>query len=347
MVPSRASYFFQCRVVFGQFTTFLFIIVLGILAYLSNIDFFSSVTAFQNATEYKFYKKWGSEGKADGQFQRPHDLDFSPDEKIIYAVDRDGNRIQAFDNNGTFLFSWGKLGNGDGQFHVPYGIDVDIDGNVWVVDRANDRVQKFDNNGNFILKFGNKDAKPSDELGKFDNPRHIAVDKNLEYVHVVDSKNNRIQKFDINGTFVESIGKMGNKIGEFDLPTTIEIDSKNNFIVNERGNERIQKFDSQWNPILMWGSKGGGNNQFCHIEHIAVDKYDNVYVTDPQEDPGCSHQPRVLKFDSNGNFITKWGSYGEDDGQFRVPEHLALDSEGRVYVSDRKNENIQVFEPVR
>lgn len=76
-------------------------------------------------------------------------------------------------------------------------------------------------------------------------------------------------------------------------------------------------------------------------------KYDNVYVTDPQEDPGCSHQPRVLKFDSNGNFITKWGSYGEDAGQFKVPEHLAVDSEGRVYVSDRKNENIQVFEPSR
>jgi tripartite motif-containing protein 71 len=306
-----------------------------------------STYAFQNATEYNFSNKWGSEGKGDGQFQRPHDLDFSPDEKILYAVDRDGNRIQAFDKNGTFLFSWGKLGTDDGQFHVPYGIDVDINGNVWVVDRANDRVQKFDSNGNFILKFGNKDAKPSGELGKFDNPRHVAVDKNLEYVYVADSKNNRIQKFDINGTFVESIGKMGNKIGEFNLPTTIDIDSKSNFIVNERGNERIQKFDSQWNPILMWGSKGSGNSQFCHIEHIAVDKYDNVYVTDPQEDPGCSHEPRLLKFDSKGNFITKWGSYGEDDGQFRVPEHLAVDSEGHVYVSDRKNENIQVFEPVQ
>ena len=346
MTASNIKHFFQNCPGFVQHIT-IFIIVLGTLTHLSHFDFFSYVTAFQNATVYEFYKKWGSEGKGDGQFQRPHDLDFSPDEKIIYAVDRDGNRIQAFDKNGTFLFSWGKLGTDDGQFHVPYGIDVDINGNVWVVDRANDRVQKFDSNGNFILKFGNKDAKPSDELGKFDNPRHVAVDKNLEYVYVADSKNNRIQKFDINGNFVESFGKLGTKIGEFNLPTTIEIDSKNNFIVNERGNERIQKLDSHWNPILMWGSKGSGNNQFCHIEHIVLDKYDNVYVTDPQEDPGCSHKPRVLKFDTNGDFITKWGSYGEDDGQFRDPEHLAVDSEGRVYVSDRKNENIQVFEPVQ
>lgn len=294
---------------------------------------------------YTFVKKWGGEGTGNGMFLRPHDLDFSPDEKILYAVDRDGNRIQAFDKNGTFLFAWGKLGNDDGQFHVPYGIDVDIEGNVWVVDRANDRVQKFDSKGKFILKFGNKDAEPSDEPGKFDNPRHVAVDKDSKYLYVADSKNNRIQKFDVNGSFIEVIGKLGNKRGEFNLPTTIEIDSKGNFIVNERGNERIQKFDSNWNPILMWGSKGSGNSEFCHIEHIAIDKYDNVYVTDPQSDPGCSQQPRVLKFDGQGNFITKWGSHGEGDGEFVDPEHLAIGSEGRVYVSDRSNDNIQVFEP--
>jgi DNA-binding beta-propeller fold protein YncE len=295
---------------------------------------------------YTFIKKWGGEGTGDGKFLRPHDLDFSPDEKILYAVDRDGNRIQAFDKNGTFLFAWGKLGNGNGQFHVPYGIDVDIKGNVWVADRANDRMQKFDSQGKFILKFGNKDAEPSNEPGKFDNPRDVAVDKDLRYVYVADSKNNRIQKFDLNGSFIEERGKLGNKRGEFNLPTTIVIDSKGNFIVNERGNERIQKFDSNWNPVLMWGSKGSGNSEFCHIEHIAVDKYDNVYVTDPQSDPGCSQQPRVLKFDAQGNFITKWGSYGEGDGEFVDPEHLAIDSEGRVYVSDRKNDNIQVFEPI-
>jgi tripartite motif-containing protein 71 len=329
----------------GNSLNIFIIMVLGFVVPLVSINILSNAFGFQNATEYKFYIKWGSEGEDEGQFQRPHDLDFSPDEKILYSVDRDGNRIQAFDKNGTFLFSFGEMGTGDGQFHVPYGIDIDSEGNVWVADRANDRVQKFDSKGKFILKFGNEDAKPSEELGKFDNPRHVVIDKNLEYVYVADSKNNRIQKFDINGTFVDAIGKLGNKTGEFDLPTTIEIDSKENFIVNERGNERIQKFDSNWNSIAMWGSKGSGDSQFCHIEHIAVDKYDNIYVTDPQSDPGCSQQARVLKFDSNGNFITKWGSYGKEDGQFRDPEHLAIDSEGRVYVSDRKNEVIQVFEP--
>ena len=96
----------------------------------------------------------------------------------------------------------------------------------------------------------------------------------------------------------------------------------------------------------MWGSKGSGNNQFCHMEHIALDKYNNVYVTDPQSDPGCSQHPRVLKFDSQGKFITKWGSFGKADGQFMDPEHLALDSEGNVYISDRKRDDIQKFSPI-
>jgi DNA-binding beta-propeller fold protein YncE len=295
--------------------------------------------------DYSFVTEWGSQGTSEGQFLRPHDLEFDKDNKYLYAVDRDGNRIQVFDKNGTFLFKFGQKGNGDGQFLVPYGLDVDAKGNVWVADRGNQRIQQFDSQGDFISKFGNKDGHPSNKPGKFDNPRHVEVDKALKYVYVADSKNNRIQQFDTNGTFVKVIGRFGDKSGEFNLPTTIEMDSKGNFFVNERGNERIQKFDSNWNPILMWGTKGSSNNQFCHMEHIALDRHDNVYVTDPQSDPGCSMQPRVLKYDSEGNFITKFGSYGTKPGQFGDPEHLALDNEGDVYVSDRRNNDIQVFSP--
>lgn len=304
----------------------------------------SSSHSFQNSTKYEVVKIWGSKGTGDGQFKRPHDLDFSNDEKYLYSVDRDGNRIQVFDKNGKFLFKWGTIGNSSGQMHVPYGIDVDAAGNVWLADRANHRIQKFDSHGNFILKFGTKGSGP----GQFDNPRHVVVDKQLKYVYVADSKNNRIQKFDINGTYVTSFGNgtPGSKLGEFNLPTTIDIDSKGDFYVTERGNERVQKIDSNGKSLLMWGSLGTGNNQFCHIEHLAIDKFDNVYVNDPQSDPGCSMQPSIKKFDKFGYFITKIGTYGKESGQLIDPEHLAVDSDGNIYVSDRGNNRIQVFKPV-
>jgi DNA-binding beta-propeller fold protein YncE len=303
----------------------------------------------QQQEQYVFVKKWGTSGEEEGQFARPHDLDFSPSEDKLYVVDRDNHRVQVFDKNGTFLFTWGSEGEDEGQFNVPYGVDVDKQGNVWIADRGNHRIQKFDAQGNFLMKFGSEgseDLEPGSEIGKFDNPRHIAVDDALKYFYVADSKNNRIQKFDINGTFIKSFGTLGNASGQFSLPVTIVIDSNGDLYINERGNERIQKFDTEGNPILMWGSKGGGPNQFCHMEHLAIDKFNNIYATDPQSDPGCSLIPAVKKFDSKGNFITQWGSAGEEDGQFGDPEHLAVDSEGNVYVSDRDNNNIQVFKPV-
>lgn len=196
------------------------VFLLGSLSVYSGYIFAQVQSSIDKPHEYSFVTEWGSKGKGDGQFLRPRDLEFDNNNKILYAVDRDGNRIQVFDKNGTFLFTFGQKGNADGQFSVPYGLDVDRAGDVWVADRGNQRVQKFD------------------------NPRHVEVDKQLKYVYVADSKNNRIQQFDINGIFARAIGELGNKPGEFNLPTTIEQDSKGNFFVNERDNERVQKFDS-------------------------------------------------------------------------------------------------------
>jgi hypothetical protein len=54
---------------------------------------------------------------------------------------------------------------------------------------------------------------------------------------------------------------------------------------------------------------------------------------------------RVLKFDNNGKFLAKIGTNGAGIGQFGDPEHLAVDNDGEVYVSDRKNNKILVYSP--
>jgi DNA-binding beta-propeller fold protein YncE len=175
----------------------------------------------------------------------------------------------------------------------------------------------------------------------------VAVDKDLKFVYVADSNNNRIQKFDINGKFVMSWGTKGIGDGQFKVPVSVIFDNNGNIIVDERGNPRVQKFDSNGKFLLKFGSEGPGDGQFSHMEHIAVDKYNNIYVNDPQADATGNHIPRVQKFSPDGKFITKIGSgYGIGDGQFIDPEHLAIDSNGYVYVSDRANNNIQVFKPV-
>jgi DNA-binding beta-propeller fold protein YncE len=322
------------------------LVIIGLL-FLS-IMYFSAVSAFSpQSKEYVFVKKWGSEGTGDGQFRRPHDLDFDSSEKYLYSIDRSGNRVQVFDKNGTFIKKWGSEGTEDGKFDFPYSVDVDSQGNVWVADMYNHRIQKFDSDGNFLMKFGSLGSGE----GEFDKPRQVFVDKDVEFLYVVDSNNNRIQKFDSDGNFIKSWGSYGTGDGEFKRPVSVIIDSKGDIIVNERGNNRVQKFDSDGNFLLKFGSEGHGDGQFLIIEHLATDKFDNIYVADPQGEEGERERgeagiPRIQKFDTNGNFITKWGSYGTGDGQFIDPEHLAIDSKGYVYVSDRGRNDIQVFRPV-
>ena len=94
-----------------QYIYFLFFLLfrLRIVWSDSRSSKYHSVYAFENATYYKFIKKWGGAGSEDGQFLRPHDLDFNKEETILYAVDRDGSRIQAFDKDGNFFLNSVKM----------------------------------------------------------------------------------------------------------------------------------------------------------------------------------------------------------------------------------------------
>ena len=93
---------------------------------------------------------------------------------------------------------------------------------------------------------------------------------------------------------------------------------------------------------LHWGSFGTNDGQFKSPNAVATDDFGHVYVTDFNND-------RIQKFDSNGAFITKWGSSGSSsgsaDGQFRDAYALDVDSFGNVYVIDASRNDVQVFDP--
>ncbi|MEZ4735546.1 MAG: hypothetical protein R3E79_51295 [Caldilineaceae bacterium] len=70
---------------------------------------------------------------------------------------------------------------------------------------------------------------------------------------------------------------------------------------------------------------------------VAVDTVGNVYVTDLESN-------RIQKFDSNGTYLTQWGSFGSGDGQFNRAFGIAVDGAGNVYVADADNNRIQKFD---
>jgi DNA-binding beta-propeller fold protein YncE len=89
---------------------------------------------------------------------------------------------------------------------------------------------------------------------------------------------------------------------------------------------------------LKFGSEGSGNGQFNGPDGIAIDKNDNIYVGDYKNN--C-----IQKFDTNGNYISRWGRYGHDLGEFVTVDGIAVDSTGNIYAADDGNNRIQVFPP--
>ena len=322
----------------------------------------SKQKGFSNLHFYSFVIKWGSKSgpfrKSDGKFSKPRYVAVDSSD-AVYVTDK--HRIQKFDSNGNFITKWGSYGTGDGEFGEgefggPTGIAVDSSGYIYVVDRGNICIQKFDSNGNFITKWGSYGTGD----GEFNGPTGIAIDSS-GYVYVTDlilkeGDNKCILKFGNNGNFITKWGSYGTGDGEFNYPTGIAVDSSDYvYVVDSGDNKCIQKFDSNGNFITKWGSPGtgyykyiagitidsSGEGEFNYPTGIAVDSSDYVYVVDSgnRGDNKC-----IQKFDSNGNFITKWGSTGTGDGEFNGPTGIVVNSQGAVYVVDSDNHRIQKFD---
>jgi sugar lactone lactonase YvrE len=289
----------------------------------------------------QFVSKWGSQGSGDGQFSYPQGIAVDAD-GYVYMPDHSANRIQKFTSTGQFVTKWGSQGSGDGQFMFPGGsfdgIAVDASGYVYVTEYINQRVQKFTSNGVFVAKWGSGGTGN----GQFYKPYDIAFDGS-GYAYVTDLQNNRVQKFTSDGQFVMKWGSTGTADGQFKQPNAVTVDASGyvyvlEYIAGDAGmyRSRVQKFTSNGEFVLKWGSVGTGDGQFSNPTGIAADGNSYVYVADFAND-------RIQKFTTGGQFVKKWGSRGSGDGQFLGPYDIAVDSSGNVYVADGNNNRVQKF----
>jgi len=126
----------------------------------------------------------------------------------------------------------------------------------------------------------------------------------------------------------------------FAMPHGLTVDDQDNIWVTDVGLHQVVELTHDGHPLLTVGTGVMGNdeNHFALPTDVAVLPDGSFYVSD-----GYGNT-RVVKYSATGEFLFQWGAPGSGPGEFDLPHGIALDREGRVYVADRSNSRVQIFD---
>ena len=127
----------------------------------------------------------------------------------------------------------------------------------------------------------------------------------------------------------------------FAMPHGLSIDDHDNVWLTDLALQQVYKFSHAGRLLLTLGERGVAGNDSRHFNRptaVAVSPDGSFYVSDGYRNA------RVMKFAPDGSFLFQWGTKGTGPGQFDLPHGISLDATGRVYVADRSNQRVQVFD---
>ena len=128
---------------------------------------------------------------------------------------------------------------------------------------------------------------------------------------------------------------------EFIMPHGLSVDKEDNIWVTDVGAHQIKKFSGNGELLLSIGKRGvSGNDEitFDRPTDIGFDKSGNFYVSD-----GYINS-RIVKYSKDGVYLKEWGTKGEKPGEFDLPHGITIDNNDNIFVADRSNSRIQVFD---
>jgi DNA-binding beta-propeller fold protein YncE len=153
-------------------------------------------------------------------------------------------------------------------------------------------------------------------------------------------------EFDQKGTYLRSFGD-----GLFTRAHGLRIDREGNLWAGDVGAHTVRKFSRDGQVLLTIGTKGeagewneaAGSRKLNQPNDVAIADNGDIFIVQGHT-PGPRGDARVLKFDKTGRFVTSWGGKGKEPGQFEVAHGIAIDAKGLLWVADRENQRIQVFD---
>jgi sugar lactone lactonase YvrE len=157
-----------------------------------------------------------------------------------------------------------------------------------------------------------------------------------------------IAEFGADGTFLRLFGR--------GLLTSrahgLRIDKDDNLWVTDGIANVVMKVSQQGDVLMTIGTKGEkgewneatGSHRFNQPNDLAFGRNGDIFVAQGHTPEGDGGDPRVLKFDKNGKFIKTWGGRGAEPGKFTEAHGIAVDAHGLLWVADRENQRIQIFD---
>lgn len=153
-------------------------------------------------------------------------------------------------------------------------------------------------------------------------------------------------EFDDNGRFIRTLAG-----GLFTRAHGLRFDRDGNIWTTDVGAHVVYKMNPQGEILLRLGTKGEAgewneataSRRLNQPNDVGFAANGDVFVVQGHS-PGPNGDARVLKFDKAGRFITSWGGKGRGPGQFAVAHGIAIDASGLLWVADRENQRIQIFD---
>jgi peptidylamidoglycolate lyase len=254
--------------------------------------------------------KWGS---ATG-------VDVDARDNVYVSHRNESMPIMAFNSHGKFLRAWGQ-----GMFKTTHFLRVDRSGFVWVTDRGDMQAFKFNFHGKLLMTLGKKGVTGDNTSeDTFNGMADLAVAKSGD-IFIADGEgpNTRVVKFSKGGKFVKWWGGKGTDPGQFNVPHSIAIDSKDNVYVADRSNNRIQIFDQAGKFLNQWTNFGTPWGLFIKDELI--------YVVD-----GAENNCLLIASTKDGKVLEKIEGLNN-------PTAVTVDSSNAIYVGEVNGSNVKKF----
>jgi NHL repeat len=164
----------------------------------------------------------------------------------------------------------------------------------------------------------------------------------------------QILEFGPDGKYIREIG---HNLYAWSFAHAIRFDKDDNLWAIDKGSDMVIKFNPEGRVVMVFGRKKEAsdensepwkrvtpprpavNGQFRQPTDVTWDPQGDIFISD-----GYINS-RVAKFDKNGDWVSQWGMPGSGPGELNTPHSIASDSQGNIYVADRGNRRIQVFDP--